>query len=142
MPDPNAITPSNETRGGGQIPTAEWLVAAIGLIIVGAAIFVLLQEALAGDRSPPDIRLKVGAISASGTGYLVQFSATNAGGQTAAEVVIEGTHSAEAEEEKSQATFDFLPPRSERRGGLLFRHDPRTPQGSSVELRALGYREP
>ena len=132
MPQDNAPDPS-------RTPLAEWIVAGLGLLIVAGAILLMLQEAVSGDRSPPDVKLEVDAISTIRNGYLVQFRATNEGGKTAADVAIEGTHTAGDEEEKSEATLDFLPPHSTRRGGLFFR---RNPEGAGLELRAGGYREP
>jgi uncharacterized protein (TIGR02588 family) len=41
--------------------------------------------------------------------------------------------------ETSQATIDYLPQRSERRGGLFFT---RNPEGLDLNLRAEGYSEP
>ena len=121
------------------IPLAEWIVGGIGLCIVLATVGYLLLNALGGDRSPPNIHVQVESITPLRNGFLVQFLAQNDGSQTASEVTIEGTHSAGDENEESSATLDFLPPRSKRRGGLLFQRDPR---GTNLALRASGYREP
>ena len=60
-------------------------------------------------------------------GYLVRLHAVNEGGSTAEGVVIEGVLRRGMEKaETSHTTLDFLPARSEKRGGLFFTLDPRT----------------
>ncbi|MGI8605384.1 MAG: TIGR02588 family protein [Verrucomicrobiales bacterium] len=121
------------------IPLLEWVIGGIGLLIVASTIGFMIYDAVAGDRSPPDLTVEVETISMRRNGYLVSFRAANEGGQTAAEVLIEGTLSSTDSTEKSEVVLEFVPPRSERRGGLLFQGDPHRGQ---LQLRAAGYREP
>jgi uncharacterized protein (TIGR02588 family) len=70
----------------------------------------------------------------------VQFRALNEGGATAAQLMIEGELSGpDGPIETSEATLDYLPPRSGRQGGLFFARDPR---GLDLQLRARGYAKP
>jgi uncharacterized protein (TIGR02588 family) len=62
------------------------------------------------------------------------------GGQAAAEVLVEGELAGEAgPHETSEATIDYLPPDSEREGGLFFGRDP---SRHELRLRAKGYVDP
>jgi len=125
-------------RDKPKAPLSEWIIAAVGLIVVTGAVAAMLYEAVAGDHSPPSIRLSVMSIEDTRNGWRVEIAAYNEGGQTASEVLVEGSLP-DTEGETAEATFDFLPPKSERRGGLFFKTEP-TEQ--SLTLRTLGYREP
>lgn len=137
----------NEPRSGSKkqqeenaIPIWEWIVAAIGFMMVASVIGFLLYEAIGGDRLPPDVKLTVDSVVQTRNGYLAQITAVNEGGMTAAGVVIEGALSRGAEPvERSWTTIDYLPPRSQQRGGLFFTRDPRQ---FDLQVRPSGYVEP
>jgi uncharacterized protein (TIGR02588 family) len=141
------IAAVNEPRSGSQkqqeenaIPIWEWIVAAIGFILVASVIGFLLYEAVGGDRLPPDVKLSVDSVVQTRNGYLAKITAVNEGGMTAAGVVIEGELSRGAEPvERSWTTIDYLPPRSVQRGGLFFTRDPRQ---FELQVRPFGYVEP
>jgi uncharacterized protein (TIGR02588 family) len=122
------------------IPVTEWVVAAIGAVLVAATIGYLVWLALSRDEAPPDVRVAAAGVVALQNGWLVKFRATNAGATAAAELLIEGELVGEGGPvETSEATIDYLPPRSEREGGLFFRRDPRRHE---LHLRAKGYVDP
>jgi uncharacterized protein (TIGR02588 family) len=122
------------------IPVTEWVVAAIGAALVAATIGYLVWLALSRDEAPPDVRVAQTGVVALQDGWLVTFRATNAGATAAAELLIEGELAGDAGPvETSEATIDYLPPRSEREGGLFFRRDPRDHE---LHLRAKGYVNP
>lgn len=125
---------------GGATPLAEWLVAALGLLLVLGALAFLGFRALRSGDAPPDVSVHPQDISKVQAGYRVQFRARNQGDTTAEGVVVEGTLS-EGDKviERSEATVHFVPVRSEREGGLFFKKDPRA---FRLELRALGYVKP
>jgi uncharacterized protein (TIGR02588 family) len=137
----------NEPRSGSQnqqeenaIPIWEWIVAAIGFVLVASVIGFLLYEAIAGKRLPPDVKLSVDSVVQTRNGYLAKIVAVNEGGMTAAGVVIEGELRRGTESlERSWTTIDYLPPRSEQRGGLFFTRDPRE---FELQVRPFGYVEP
>jgi len=108
---------------------------AAGAIIFAAIVAVLLNNALTDPGAPPSIIVELDAIEQVAGGYVVEFVARNEGDTTAAMVEISG----EAGGETHSATLDYLPPRSERRGGLFFESDPRA---SELKLRAEGYQDP
>ena len=121
-------------------PLLEWLVGGIGVLLVGGAIAFLVYHSLVRDRAPPDIRVVAERVLDLGDAYLVQFRALNEGRSAAAQVTIEGELvGPDGVIELGEAVLDYLPPRSDREGGLLFTGDPRT---GELRLRAKGYAEP
>ena len=122
------------------IPIWEWIVAAVGLVLVAGVIGFLLYEAFSGERLPPDVKLSVKSVVQTRNGFLVRITAVNEGGMTAEGVIIEGELRSGSEVlERSRTTIDYLPPGSEKRGGLFFTRDPRR---FELQVRPLGYEEP
>lgn len=118
------------------VPTLEWVSAALGLIAMMALLFILGREIANGsDRDVPSLSVAVESVSRTAGGYVAQIRVTNRSGQTAAAVQIQG----KLGEEEATATIDYVPGRSDARGGLLFRSDPR---GGQAELRVVGYELP
>jgi uncharacterized protein (TIGR02588 family) len=124
---------------GKEISWLEWLVAAVGLVLIVAVIAFMIVEANR-DSETPRIGVRVDSVSVLGDGgYLVQFTAVNRGGASVAAVGVVAEVRDGAETETSRATMDYLPARSERRGGLHFTLDPRR---GTLRLRAEGYQKP
>ncbi len=122
--------------------TPWWLlgIAFLGLMLVAGAIVFMVYEAVAGDSSPPDIKVQVEATQQTRNGYLVKFRAVNEGGSTAEGVTVEGVVRNGAEVlEVSDTLLEWVPAHSEREGGLFFTSDPRQHQ---FQLRAKGYENP
>lgn len=118
----------------------EWLIAAVGLILVVGAVGATLYRAVTKELTPPQIKVIYDSSEANGDGYLVKFRVVNRGSQTAAAVTIEGELKNGAESvEISSATLTYAPANSERRGGLYFS---KNPQQFDVQIRATGYEEP
>lgn len=121
-------------------PFWEHIVAFIGLILVLGSLGFLLYQGIWGDNSPPDVIVELAEVRDSGDDYLVEFKARNEGGTTAAEVRIAATLTRDGHQvEETEASLDYVPAGSERRGGLFFRNDPRA---GELELRASGYQIP
>jgi uncharacterized protein (TIGR02588 family) len=121
-------------------PLFEWIMAAVGFALVAATIVVIAYGALTDRGSPPQISVRAESIVPVDNGYLVTVSAENRGDRTAADVKLEGAlMKGGATVEKSEMSFQYLPPRSKRRGGLFFTHDPRTMQ---LVLTPRGYQSP
>jgi uncharacterized protein (TIGR02588 family) len=134
------MTEERDTETRRPIPVTEWIVAALGAVLVVGTIGWLVWLATTRDGTPPDVRVVADGVVALQHGWLVKFRAANAGGQAAAEVLVEGELAGpDGPVETSEATVDYLPPRSEREGGLFFSHDPRRHE---VRLRARGYMQP
>jgi uncharacterized protein (TIGR02588 family) len=122
------------------IPVLEWVVGALGAFLLAGTIGFLVWHALGRNDAPPDVRLAVESVVELQNGYLVQFRAMNQGGSAAAQLLIEGDLAGpDGPIETSEATLDYLPPRSDRQGGLFFARDPR---GLDLRLRAKGYAKP
>jgi len=122
------------------IPLVEWIIGAAGLMIVAVAVGVLVREAVAGDKSPPDVKLTVEAIAPLRNGYLVKVRAENEGGEAAARVAIEVELLNQTQVvEKTETQFEYLPAHSTREAGVFFTGDPRE---GELRLRALGFEAP
>ena len=132
------------TEGRGEarrpVPVTEWIVAALGALLVAGTIGYLVYLATTRDDTPPDVRVVAEGVVELQGGWLVRFRAINAGAQVAAQLLVEGELQGPGGAiETSEATIDYLPPRSEREGGLIFSRDPRSHE---LRLRAKGYMQP
>jgi uncharacterized protein (TIGR02588 family) len=123
-----------------ETPLLEWIVAAVGLVLVVSTIGFTFYRAWRETETPPAVTVTVETIVAQDAGYLVTFRALNEGEGTAAAVTVEGVLLQNGEEiELSTASLDFVPSRSERQGGLFFTEDP---EQYELQLRATGYADP
>jgi len=119
----------------------ELISAGTGFVVALAMIgFMGWKAVTGGDTGPPEVSLTPARFARAGENYVVEFVARNAGLQTAADVHVEGTllqgtHVVE----RSGATLDYVPARSERHGGIVFVHNPRR---FRLEVRPTGYQVP
>lgn len=116
------------------IPPAEWVVAALGLVLTAALLAFLLRSALDGPRKPPDITVALDSVVRLESAWLAFVTAENAGDETAADVTLEGVIG--GGEQRSTAVLDYLPPGSSRSAVLMFSADP----GARLNVRATGFR--
>jgi uncharacterized protein (TIGR02588 family) len=122
------------------IPALEWIMAALGALLVLGAIGYMLLQARTLRGEPPVVRVTVDSILPSAGGWLVVFEAENSGGGTAAGLQVVGTLTrAGSPPEESQVTLDYVPARSTRSGGLFFTADPGS---GELVVRPAGYQEP
>lgn len=136
------MTGNRKQKTGRQLdaPLAEWTVGALGLLLIAAVIAVLLHEALSGRGAPPTVSVSVLGTSPQQNGWLVEIGVRNEGATTAGGLTIEGSlRSGDRVIEASEASIDYLPPRSQREAGLFFTRDPRD---FELEIRPMGYQEP
>jgi uncharacterized protein (TIGR02588 family) len=129
---------SDGEHGRTAISPAEWIAVAISAAIVIGAVVTLLLHA-PRDRTPPDLVVTIDAVEPVTAGFLVRFTVANHGGTTAANAVVRGESRGNGANEDPEVVFDYVPDGSRRRGGLLFRNDPRRGQ---LTVRAVAYREP
>lgn len=121
-------------------PVWEWIVAAIGLVLVAAAISTTVYRAFNGEPTPPILTFTVDSTELSGSGYLVGFSVVNSGSGTAAALSVEGIlKSGEDPVETSTANFAYAPGNSVRKGGFFFT---KNPNEFTIQIRALGFESP
>ncbi len=130
-----------ENRGQQkETPVWEWIIAAVGLILVVGTIGFTLYRAMTEETTPPILEFSVQAIKPTANGYLVEFRVKNTGNQTAAAVSIEGELKKGAESiEKSSASLAYAPANSVREGGLFFA---KNPNEFELNIRAVGYEKP
>lgn len=129
-------------RAGGAdvVPPAEWVVAALGLLLVLGVGGVLLRDALRSPTRPPDVTLAVDSVAAGRGGWLVVFEAANAGDQSVADVAVRATLATpRGDTLVREVRVDYLPARSRRGGGVVFPVDPRA---GALRLEAVGFQEP
>lgn len=131
---------NSDEQKSKKTPVLEWLVAAVGLVLVVGTIGFMMYEAFTSQNTPPNFTTKIERINAADAGYIVIFKLVNTGDQTASGVNVEGELKNGGESvEKSGATFDYAPSKSEVEGGLFFKNDPKQFQ---MEIRAEGYAKP
>jgi uncharacterized protein (TIGR02588 family) len=136
----NAAREATDGRSRHAVPLLEWIVAAIGVVLVGGAIGYLVYHSMTRGETPPDIQVDAEQVLELVHGYVVQFRVLNEGGSAAAQVTVEGELvGPDGTVERGEAVLDYLPPRSDRAGGLLFTSDPRR---GELRLRATGYAKP
>lgn len=118
----------------------EWAAAIIGTVLVIAMLAYTFYQAVSNSSRPPLITVQADSVIDTPGGYLVMFSATNAGDETAAAVQISGALMRDTVSvEEGDATIDYVPSHAVRRGGMMFSKDPRMYR---LQLRATGFSRP
>ena len=121
-------------------PVWEWIIAAVGLVLVAGSISLTLYRALTEELTPPILSISVDSVSSAENGFLVRFSIRNTGNQTAAGLNIEGVlKNGEEIIETSVVALTYAPANSRREGGLFFTRDP---SQFNLQIRPLGYEKP
>ena len=114
--------------------------AVVGAVLVFGAIGYMLEEAITDPNTPPIVTIAVDSVLARGDGFLVEFTATNRGGSTAAALQIEGELFDDSVSiERSETVLSYLPEGASRIAGMFFVRDPRRYR---LELRPRGYERP
>jgi uncharacterized protein (TIGR02588 family) len=127
-------------RRHSAVPTWEWVVAGIGLLMLLALVGFTTYRIFTDRNAPPTFTTEVETIVPSGDSYLVTFHVTNVGDQTAAAVNVEGRLlEGEKEVERSVATLTYAPAHSTRTATLIFMKDPRL---HGLEIRPVGFEKP
>ncbi len=118
----------------------EWAAAAVGLVLVVGMVAFIAYYALTTEAKAPAVTVEVIGVESVADAYLARFRAKNRSSATAAALRVEGElRQGQTVVESSQATLDYLPPFSERRGGLFFQQDPRRYE---LRIAPKGYAEP
>lgn len=117
----------------------EWLVFAVGLLLVGGTLGFLLYDASTAENLPPEIHVRLGTPEGRPGYYAVPVTAWNQGSETAESVRIEVVLGGEGGE-RAELEFPFLPGGGRREGWVTFTDDPgRT---DTLQARVLGYKKP
>ncbi len=119
----------------------EWIVAAIGAILVLFSIGFITYQAIFAKDTPPNLIVNVTSVKRVSSGYLVEFNVKNEGEKTAASVSIEGklSDSDGKEIETKTTTIEYVASKSERSGGLIYKENPEI---NKLEISAIGYKDP
>jgi uncharacterized protein (TIGR02588 family) len=124
----------------GKAERIEWIIGGVSAAVVVAMIGFILYQALAVAVLRPELSVVAEGVVPTAGGFMVEFRAVNGGDATAAAVKVEGRlSSGERTVEAREVTLDYVPRRSEQKGGLIFRNDPRQYR---LEMDAQGYMEP
>lgn len=129
-----------DARDSSPPPAAEWVAAAIGLLLVLGVTGSLVRDALRRPARPPDVTVTVDTVARGRGGWLVAFEARNAGDASVADLAVRATLTTAAGDTLVRdARIDYLPARSRRDGGVVF---PVEPRAGTLRLEALGFQEP
>lgn len=118
----------------------EWVVFAVGLVLVAAALSYLVYEGATMGDAPPSIEVRLGAPEQRPHNFIVPVTVINHGDKTASGVKIEVvSESGGQETARGELEIPFLPRHATREGWVTFEQDPRT---SQLKARVLGYENP
>jgi uncharacterized protein (TIGR02588 family) len=110
----------------------EWLVFAVGALLVSATVGYLAYDALAVTPSPPKLEVRLGDPVATPGGFSVPVVVRNRGTKAAETVLVRVEKKAsDGQTEKAELTLDFVPGDASRHGAVIFTGDP-----ASAELSA------
>ncbi len=133
----NESASSSESRNETQdrIPIGEWIVAAIGAVLVGGTFCFLGYRAVA-EQGPPWFTAEIEQMEAAGNNHAVSVIVHNQGGRPVSDLVVRATRNGQDERE---LTINYLPSHSERRVTFLFD----TPTAANqLELAFTSYNDP
>lgn len=118
----------------------EWVVFAIGLVLVTSTLGYLVYEGATMGSSPPSIEVRLGTPVQSRQSFTVPVTVVNHGDKTAGSIRIEVLLKSGGEErERGELDIPFLPRGATREGWVTFEQDPRA---AEIKARVLGYEEP
>lgn len=121
-------------------PRLEWLLGMLGLALLVAAVCYLTYQGLTHPSKPGALMVTVLDIHPVGDAHVVKFSVRNEGSENLSQLHLTARLSdGDKEIESAQAFIDYLPARSEQRGGVYLRNDPRR---FTLRIDPAGYMEP
>ena len=136
-----------EERGGHdggdhalKAPLSEWIVAGVSALLVLAMLVYTAAEGLRRPGGAAVLTVTADSVVTNDGAYVVMFTLTNDGGETAASVHVHGAlRRNEAPVEESEVVLDYVPAGARRRGALQFR---RAPAAHELILRVTGFSPP
>lgn len=129
---PPASKPGNTSKAPDP-PWLAWAMGGLGIALVLGCLGVILWRATS-EVEGPDVQLRLIETRPSRGQWLAEIEARNLGGETAAEVEIEGRLG----DETASALVDYLPASGRRTVILGFSGDPE----GRLEMRTRGWIEP
>jgi uncharacterized protein (TIGR02588 family) len=137
--------PQQDSPGQEEVSKAaspwEWAIASVGAVAILSLIAFFIFQGVSGEKAPVDVIIQQQPVVPVKGGYLVPINMRNLGGNTAADLQVEGTLMDRAGNtiETSETTIGYLPPHSTQEGGLFFTENPRQ---YNLQLRPQGYEVP
>lgn len=121
-------------------PRLEWLLGIVGLALLVAAVGYLAYQGITNPAKPGALVITVLDVHSVGDTHVVKFSVRNDGNENLSHLHLTAHLSdGEKEIESAQAFIDYLPARSEQRGGVYLRQDPHR---YTLRIDPAGYTEP
>lgn len=118
----------------------EWLVFAVGALLVSATVGYLAYDALAVTPSPPKLEVRLGEPATTPDGFSVPVVVHNRGTKAAESVLVRVEKTAGGgETETAELTLDFLPGDASRRGAVIFTGDPAS---SKLSAQPVSFQQP
>ena len=118
----------------------EWIVFALGLILVSSTLSYLIYAGASMGHEPPSLEVRLGTPEQRQFNFIVPVTVVNHGDETAEGVLIEVVMANGGEEiARGELDVAFLPRHATRQGWVTFEQDPRTAQ---LKARVLGYQKP
>lgn len=118
------------------IPLAEWIVAAVGLLLV-LVTFGYLAVRMLREQSPPSFHAKIESVSDTGNQFLIKVVVENTGGTPVADLCMRAVF--EDGQAAKEVTLSYLPSHSDRRVGFVLDQRP-TAEKTSFEF--VSYTQP
>ncbi|WP_442505256.1 hypothetical protein SH528x_004038 [Novipirellula sp. SH528] len=110
------LSSASRNKTEDRIPIAEWIVAAIGAVLVGGTFCFLGYRAVV-EQGPPSFTAEIKQIEATGNNHAVTVIVHNQGGRPVSDLVVRATRDGQDERE---LTIDYIPSHSARRVTFLF----------------------
>lgn len=121
-------------------PRLEWILGILGLALLIAGIGYLTYKGLSNPSKPGAVVVTVLDIHPVGDAHVVKFSVRNEGHENLSHLHLTARlNNGEREIESADAFIDYLPARSEQRGGVYLKNDPRR---HTLRIDPAGYMEP
>ena len=118
----------------------EWSVFAVSAIIIALTTGYLAVSAIRGKKTPPDLHISAGPPEGTHGGHRIEVKVTNNGDLSAEQVRVEvALRRGDEEVERADLDIIYVPRKSERKGWVTFRNDPRC---CAVTTRAVSYDAP
>jgi uncharacterized protein (TIGR02588 family) len=118
----------------------EWVVFAVGLILVSSTLGYLIYAGASMGHESPRIEVRLGMPEQGQFNFIVPVTVINHGDETAEGVRIEVVMESGGEEKaRGELDIAFLPRHATQEGWVTFEKDPRAAQ---LKARVLGYQKP
>lgn len=127
-------------KGGSTVSWLARIMSLLGLALFLGAVGLLGYEGLSGAGGDPVITARVEDVVPLGGQWHARITAINSGPTTGAQVAVEGKLMRDGQViERARLIFDYVPARSQEKGGLFFTRDPSLYE---LQVRVLGYAQP